>query len=438
MKPPIQLVVGIARSPDLRGSSRAAREEITAVIERDELAPLYQPIVDLRTGLVAGYEALARFTRGQRRGVSEWFEEAHKCGLGLRLEAHAATVALSNHRRPFGSYLAINLSPAGLVSADVQAVLPARLDGIVIELTGHGAPVDDEHLRAARHNIRERGGRLALDLAGSDYAGLRELMWAAPDMLKLDRALVQRVSADPAKAALVEALVRYARTLGITVCAEGVEALDDLERLADLDVTLAQGYAIARPARPWQGIDIEASRVCRASLAASLTGSHGEPDGLGSDGRLQWLLWKLSEASTYAELADAIGAIKDELRADDLLISAVEGGELVVVGTGGLDRLQQRYVIDDYPETARLLREQDTTQVLVSDPEAEASEVRVLRSLGFKSVLMLPICCAGEAIGLFEAYSELERPWSRFEIGRARIIALQLGAALERVARVAV
>jgi EAL domain-containing protein (putative c-di-GMP-specific phosphodiesterase class I) len=426
--------MGIARSPELRMAARA-RDDVASVIERDELVPVFQPVIDLRTGLVAGYEALARFTRGQRRSTAEWFSDAHRCGMGLRLEAHAARAALTISRRPYGSFLALNLSPSALASADVQSVLPARLDGIVVELTGQGPDQADDILRDVRQDISARGGRLALDLAGSDYAGMRQLMWAAPDILKLDRALVHRVHADPAKAALVEVMVRYARELGIAVCAEGVESLDDLERLAELDVTYAQGYAIGRPAKPWQSVDPAAAAVCTTSVAASLTGAHDEPTGLGLDGRLQWLAWKLSESTTYSELAGAVDAIQAELDADDLLISIIDGPELVVVGAGGPDRLEDRYVVAEYPATERLLREQDSAQVLASDPEADRDEVAVLRKLGYASVLMLPICCGGRTIGLFEAYGRRERPWSRFEIGRARIIALQLGAALERISR---
>jgi EAL domain-containing protein (putative c-di-GMP-specific phosphodiesterase class I) len=419
------------------GASPArTREDIAAVLERDELTPVFQPVVDLRTGLVAGYEALARFTRGQRRNVGEWFEEAHRHGMGLRLEAHAAAAALAVQRRPFGSFLALNVSASGLVSADLQAVLPARLDGIVLEITGHGPKPSDEVLRAARADLQDRGGRLAVDLAGSDYAGLRELMWAAPDVLKLDRALSHRVHADRAKAALVESMVRYARDLGVAVCAEGVETLEDLECLAELDVTYAQGHIAGRPTKPWMGIDPEAARTCTRSLTASVTGAtHPDPDALGHDARLQWLAWRLSEATTYGDLAEAVGAIQDELGADDITLSVVEGPELVVVGASGPDRLDVRHQIADFPETGRLLREQDSVQILVNDPEADPDEVRLMRELGYRSMLMLPVCCAGRAIGLFEAYSRKGRPFSRFEIGRARIITLQLGATLERLSR---
>jgi EAL domain-containing protein (putative c-di-GMP-specific phosphodiesterase class I) len=416
----------------LRGTVQA-RDEIEAAIERDEIACLFQPIVDLRTGLAVGYEALSRFMRGSR-DVASWFEQAHRYGVGARLEAHALRCALSVTRRPFGAFLAVNLSASGLVSSEVARELPDRMDNLVIELTGHGAPPDERELRMVRQDLRARGARLAVDLAGSDYAGLRELMMVAPDILKLDRALVHRVHLDPVKTALVRALVSYARELGIVLCAEGIEELNDLERLADLDVTYAQGYASGRPSRPWVGIDPDAAHLCQTSAAASVTGSTA-PDALARDGRLQWLSWKLSEATSYEALEEAVHAIKAELGCDEIAISVIHGEELVVVGKSGPDRGDERWRIADFPETARLLRELGTAQVHVADPEADPDEVELLRKLGYGSMLMLPVSCAGEAIGLFEAFSTSGRPFSRFEIGRARIIALQVGATLERISR---
>lgn len=409
--------------------------DIQRAIERDELAPLFQPIVDLRTGLAIGYEALSRFMRGSR-DVAGWFEQAHRCGMGAQLEAHALRCALDVTRRPYGAFLAVNLSPSALVSAEVARVLPDQLDGVVIDLTGHGAPADEGTLRNVRLQLRARGARLAVDLAGSDYAGLRELMMVAPDMLKLDRALVHRIHVDPVKTALVGALVGYGRELGITVCAEGVEDLADVERLADLDVSYAQGYAIGRPARPWVGVDPEAAHVCASSTAMSMTGST-EPALLGQDGRLQWLSWRLSEATTYDELGEAVEAIRAELGADEVTFAIVDGDDLVTVGRAGPDRAEDKYLISDFPETERVLREQSSLQIHVTNPEADPAEVELLQELGFRSVLMLPVSCAGRAIGLFEAYSAGGRPFSRYEIGRARIIALQMGATLERISRTA-
>ena len=413
-----------------------AHEDVTRALEApDGVVPAYQPIVDLRTGLVAGYEALARFSYGGRRPVEDWFTEAHAAGLGHRLEARAAEVALGTGRRPYGTFLAVNLSPSALVSEDVRDVLPDRLDGVVVELTDHAAPLDDAAFQAARREIRERGGRVALDAAGTGYAGLRQLMWAAPDIIKLDRDLVHRVHADPAKAALVEALVRYGRELGLQVCAEGVETLEDLERLADLDVTFAQGFVLRRPSPPWHGVQEEAARACRTSLAATLTGAHRAPEDLNAAERIQWLLWRLSAATSFREIAEALPLIAAELDADDLHLSVVDGDELLFIGRQGPDEEDTRYRLADYPATMRVLREQCALQVVAGDPNADEREVRLLAQLGYESLLMMPAPCGGRSIGLIECYRTDRLPWSRFQIVRARMVSLQLGAALERISR---
>ena len=417
--------------------SRDQREEIEALLDRaDAITSVYQPILDLRTGLVAGYEALARFPKGTPRNPSEWFAQAHRVGLGFQLEARAIASALSTHLRPAGTFISVNVSPSALCSHDVLSVLPDALDGVLVEITENEHVPEDAAFHAVRDEIQRRGGQFAVDDAGSGYAGLRQLMRLQPEVLKLDRSVVDGVSGDPAKAALVESLVRYARDMGATLCAEGIETLTDLEVLADLDVTYGQGWAIARPGPSWPSVEIESASACVRSFTASL-GRGGSDAVSGLDRRLEYLTWRLSEAQDYPALAAAVDLIAAELHADDLTVSAIDeqAGDLIFVGAKGPDHREESYHIADYPQTERILREQETAQVLISDPAADAGELSVLQRVGMRSVLMLPIVCGGRSIGLFEAYSEQERPWSRFEIGRARIIALQLGAAMDRIAR---
>jgi diguanylate cyclase (GGDEF)-like protein len=419
--------------------SRDQREEIETLLDRtDAITSVYQPILDLRTGLVAGYEALARFPRSNGKNPAEWFAQAHRAGLGFQLEARAIASALSTHLRPARTFLSVNVSPSALCSHEVLSVLPDDLHGVLVEITENEHVPDDAAFHAVRDEINRRGGSFAVDDAGSGYAGLRQLMRLQPDVLKLDRSVVDGVSGDPAKAALVESLVRYARDMGATLCAEGIETLEDLELLADLDVTYGQGYVIARPGTAWPNVAVEAAHACVSTFSASLgRASSDTASGMAHDRRLEWLTWRLSEARDYAELTTAIDLIAEELHADELTVSAIDeaAGDLIFVGAKGPDHFDERYHIADYPQTERILNEQETAQVLHSDPAADPGEISVLDRLGMRSVLILPIVCAGRSIGLFEAYSEQERPWSRFEIGRARIICLQLGAAMDRIAR---
>ncbi len=150
-------------------------------------------------------------------------------------------------------------------------VLPERLDGLVIEITENELVSGDPAIHKALAALRARGARLAVDDTGAGYAGLTHVMRLQPDIIKLDRALTTGVDLDPAKAPLISSFVRYARDIDAAVCAEGVETLAELERLADLDVAYGQGYGIARPSAPWVPVAPEATAACLHSFQATLS-----------------------------------------------------------------------------------------------------------------------------------------------------------------------
>jgi GAF domain-containing protein len=91
---------------------------------------------------------------------------------------------------------------------------------------------------------------------------------------------------------------------------------------------------------------------------------------------------------------------------------------------------EKHYSLDDYPLTARVLHNQEAVQVLVGDPEADRPEVELLLSLGHRSLLIVPVVSRGESIGIVEAYSKFERPWTRTQINHARIISNQFGSVI--------
>jgi EAL domain-containing protein (putative c-di-GMP-specific phosphodiesterase class I) len=233
--------------------SEEQRNEVLRLLRADDgIVPAFQPIVDLRSGEVAGYEALARFPGDTgERPPNVWFAQAHRCGLGAQLEARAAEAALATRDRAPAGYLSVNLSPAALRAEELWRALPVDLRGVVVEITEHELVADGERLQATLHQLRERGARIAVDDAGAGYAGLRQLTVLRPDVIKLDRGLIEDVAHDDAKQALVECFVRFAERTDAAVCAEGIESLDDMLVLARLGVTYGQGYAIARPAFAW-------------------------------------------------------------------------------------------------------------------------------------------------------------------------------------------
>jgi len=243
----------------------------------DAVVSVFQPVVALHGGTVVGYEALARFP-ADSGSPETWFARAHRCGLGPELEARALVAALATNGRPQG-FLALNVSPSALLSAEVEAVLPADLTGLVVEVTEHEAVTDPQALRSRLQSLRDRGARIALDDAGSGYAGLQQLLHVQPEIIKLDRSLVDGVDRDSERQAMVAALVGYARHAGALVCGEGVETLAEARTLAALGVDLGQGYGLARPGVPWPVLaaPVEAELTCPP--AGCSTGADGRQPG---------------------------------------------------------------------------------------------------------------------------------------------------------------
>jgi diguanylate cyclase (GGDEF)-like protein len=416
------------------------RSEIERILRERAIEPVFQPVAALTTGRLLGYEALARFPDAPERPPSTWFAQANACGLGPQLEAAAIQAALEVPDRPLGTHLALNVSPSALSTDVVRSVLPDDLSGIVIELTEHEVYVGDSLLADSLADLRERGARIAIDDAGAGYAGLKQVMWVRPDIVKLDLDLTRAIHSDPVRMALVESLVRFARRVGATVCAEGIEKHDDIEVLANLDVPWGQGYALGRPAPPWSRISPPAAETCRNALAQALISSPGgdSPRISAGDRRLEHLAGRLANTRTASDLYSTLDLMAGELHADKIALSRwhSERQELQTLAESGDQAQDEFFSVDDYPATARVLEQQEATQVMASDPEADGSEVEFLLSQGYRSLLMVPIVLGGQSLGIVEATSEEERPWTRTEINRARIIANQLASVIQTHFRV--
>ena len=126
-----------------------------------------------------------------------------------------------------------------------------------------------------------------------------------------------------------------------------------------------------------------------------------------------------------------MAVIAAELNADMVSLShwhPEDGVIETLAESGGTG--EERFSLDDYPLTARVLRNQEAVQVLVGDPEADRREVELLLSLGHRSLLIVPVVSQGESLGIVEAYSNLERPWTRTQINHARIISNQFASVI--------
>lgn len=226
----------------------ALREKIVAQLARNTLTIVHQPIHSLATGSPIGVECLARFPDSAERGPDHWFVEAAEVGLGVELEMLAVRAAFATLPFvPLGHYAAINVSPETVLSGALEEVissaLPARL---VIEVTEHNRVHDYATLRTALNRIRPFA-RIAIDDVGAGYSGLRHIVDLEPDVLKLDMSLTRHIDRDSARRALAQAMVVFARDIGCTLVAEGVETLEERDCLAELGVQSAQGYFYSPP-----------------------------------------------------------------------------------------------------------------------------------------------------------------------------------------------
>jgi EAL domain-containing protein (putative c-di-GMP-specific phosphodiesterase class I) len=223
---------------------------------------VFQPIVDLRQGLVTGYEALSRFPNEMGHSTEVVLQRAEVEGKRLELEYLLCAKALAARARlPQNCFLSVNVSPQYLLSEWWQRTigLVDDLAGVVVEITEETSISNYGDVRDRETQIRSMGGLVAVDDAGAGYASMQHIIELRPDFIKLDRTFVHDCHLDPAKMTMVEMLGAAADKLDAWVIAEGVELVEELEELIRIDVPLAQGYLLGRPQSRMQGVSAKVS-----------------------------------------------------------------------------------------------------------------------------------------------------------------------------------
>jgi diguanylate cyclase (GGDEF)-like protein len=230
---------------------------VSLVATRKLLTPVYQPIYDLRTGHVRGYEGLVRPTaEASFPDASALFVAAEATGRTVELDlASLETVMAGAVGLDEQLYLSVNLSPRSLETeqfSPFELLALARRYGIdptrlVVELTEREAVEDMNRLRAGLGALRRHGVRIAADDVGSGNAGLRLLSEVTFDIMKIDLSLVQGGTARGSADGVLRALRDMAERRGQVIVAEGVETVAQLEVLLGLGLESAQGYLLKRP-----------------------------------------------------------------------------------------------------------------------------------------------------------------------------------------------
>ncbi len=225
----------------------ARRARVATIIAEGAFRPVFQPVVELQTGRIVGYEALTRFTEGNP--PDRVFAEAAACGLGRELELATLAAALETAERlPAGAWLSVNVSPElVLAGGDLRDLLARAGRPIVVEMTEHAPVADYPALRAALGTLGDHV-RTAVDDAGAGYSSFRHIVELEPDFVKIDIGLVRTIDRDRARQAFVAGLDYFSLKTGCSLIAEGVETEAQRDALRALAVSLGQGYLLGRPA----------------------------------------------------------------------------------------------------------------------------------------------------------------------------------------------
>lgn len=221
-----------------------------AILDAGGPEVVYQPIAALEEQRTVAFEALARFpVHAGPATPDRWFIDADQVHLRTELEVaavRAALTALQWLEAPIR--IAVNVCAITLHQAALAAELVRHdLRRVIIEITEHDRVTNYARLRQVCNEFRSHGAAIAIDDAGSGYAGLHHLIETRPDIIKVDHALIHGIDRDHRRAAMVSALLTFADAIGATVLAEGIETAAELTTLRRLGVPLGQGHLLGRP-----------------------------------------------------------------------------------------------------------------------------------------------------------------------------------------------
>ncbi len=225
-------------------------ERVRRILKNGDLSLVYQPLFDLNSRQIIGFESLARFAHQPLQAPDVWFKDALECGLGVELESRAITMALRALpclKSPL--YLSINASPQTIMAGSLKKLLSgiSNLSRLTLEITEHAIVHQYQEITRLLQPYRARGLQVAIDDAGAGYASFRHILNLAPDYIKLDISLMRGIDSDPARRALAAAFIQFSNDTGSELIAEGIETSAELNTLMELGINKAQGFLLGKP-----------------------------------------------------------------------------------------------------------------------------------------------------------------------------------------------
>lgn len=238
-------------------SRRALELDLREAMERDEFALHYQPIYDLRTDRISGFEALLRWRHPDRGLVppDQFIPIAEEIGLITPLGEWVLKRACEQAAGwPSELKIAVNVSAMQfrdprLADVIANALHAARLapERLELEITESVLLGNSAETIATLHKLKSRGVRIALDDFGTGYSSLSYLRSFPFDKIKIDQSFVRDATATKGSKLIVRAITSLGRSLGMTTTAEGVETIEQLKQVKAEGCNEAQGFLFSRP-----------------------------------------------------------------------------------------------------------------------------------------------------------------------------------------------
>jgi len=242
---------------DAETSRRALRQELLETILDQRIYSVYEPIVEVATRTVFGYEALARGPERSRfHSPAALFKAAEDYDLVFELDCACRESGLRGAMDfPSGTKLFLNIRPTTIHDPNfredrlIETLEKRRLApcDVVFEISEQESIRSFGAFGERMDHYRRLGFQFALDDTGSGYAGLEELVEIEPDYIKIDRSMVSGVDQDPARQDVLAAVIQLAEKMGAQVIGEGLDRLEELEMLGRLGIRFGQGWLFGHP-----------------------------------------------------------------------------------------------------------------------------------------------------------------------------------------------
>lgn len=245
--------------------------ELTKILENKEITTVFQPIVNLKTGIIIGYEALSRGPLDSPLHLPDkLFKAAERCNKIWELESLCRIKAIEKSScLSKDKYLFLNVDPQIFkdekfkkgFTKEFLAFHNMSPDSIIFEITEKTAIEDYNSFKIALDNYVNQGYKIAIDDTGAGYSGLKTLAETKPHYIKIDMDLVRNIDKDSFKQAIMKTFVSLSNATNMKLIAEGIETKEELTTLINLGVYAGQGFFILRPAGAFLDIPEEVKNL---------------------------------------------------------------------------------------------------------------------------------------------------------------------------------